>query len=105
MKFKMAYINKIIYLCDYLDDGLTKQGRKLRIKCPYGGMEHSKVSFHKRFPLKEKYKRGMLYVCYGKFAKLSFSDLAVRSEHPLLIFLCYIPGLMLYLFWKQKYMR
>ena len=38
MTHKCVYINKVIYLFEYLEGGLTKSGRKLRIKNPRGGM-------------------------------------------------------------------
>lgn len=36
-KYKTVYFNKILYITEYLDDGLTKAGRKLRYNCPGGG--------------------------------------------------------------------
>lgn len=104
LKNKMMYVNRIIYLCDYLEGGLTKQGRKLRISCPLGGMDNSKVSFQKRIPLKERIKRAWLYVCYGKFAGYSFDKIVRSSGAPKLIVANYFPGYMLFLFWKKKYM-
>ena len=103
LKYPMMYCNKIIYLCEYLEDGLTKQGRKLRLLCPLGGMEHSKISFNSKFPIKERIKKAWLYICYGKFAKLTFVQIIRKSGHRLLILLNYVPGVMLYLYWKDKY--
>ena len=103
LQYHMVYINEVIYICEYLENGLTKQGRKLRIKCPLGGMEHSKVSFHKRFPLKERIKRAWLFVCYGKFANLRFREIIQKSGAEVLICLNYIPGVLLYMYWKNRY--
>lgn len=104
LKHKMLYVNNIIYICEYLEDGLTKQGRKLRLVCPYGGMENSKVSFGTQFPLRERIKRAWLFVCYGKFAGLSYREIIERSGYPCLIRNNYLMGVMLYYYWKKKYM-
>lgn len=104
LKYKMLYCNRIIYLCEYLEGGLTKQGRKLRISCPLGGMDNSKVSFDRRFPLKERIKRAWLYVCYGKFAGMDYRSILESSGNAGLIRKNYIQGYMLYLYWKVKYL-
>lgn len=104
LQYKMMYVNKIIYICEYLEGGLTKQGRKLRIMCPLGGMENSKVSFDKHFPLKERVKRAWLFVCYGKFAQMRFGEIVKKSQSKMLIYINYFPGVMLYYYWKRKYL-
>lgn len=104
LKYRMMYVNQIIYICEYLEGGLTRQGRKLRIECPLGGMENSKVSLDRRFPLKERVKRAWLFVCYGKFAHLDFKSIIEKSGATKLILCNYVPGVMLFKYWKQKYM-
>lgn len=103
MEYDMLYINKITYITEYLPDGLSKAGKKLRISCPLGGMENSKVAFNKRFPLRERIKRAWLFICYGLFAKKSFFEIirssgAVRLIVPNLFF-----GWLLYTYWRKKY--
>lgn len=104
LKYNMMYINKIIYITEYLEGGLTKSGRKLRINCPLGGMENSKVGFNSKFPLKIRIKKAWLYVCYGKFAKKGFITIVKESGNALLIIPNYIFGFLLYLYWKKKYL-
>ena len=99
-QYDSYYVNKIIYICEYLDGGLSKSGRKLRIGCPRGGMENSKMGLHRKFPLKYRLNRAMLYVCYGKFAHVNFKDILMGSGHPFLVSLMYLPGVMLYWYWK-----
>ena len=94
------YVNKIIYLGNYLEGGLTKSGRYLRISCPFGGMDNSKMGMKKIFPLKKRIKRAILYVCYSKFAGVSASKAVRESGYPTLIIICYLPGLLLYKYWK-----
>lgn len=103
LKYEMIYSNQIIYICNYLEGGLTAQGRKLRIACPLGGMEYSKICFDKRFPIRERVKRAWLYVCYGKFARIRFKELVQSSGAPMLIKLNYIFGVVIYVYWKFRY--
>lgn len=104
LKYRMMYCNQIIYLCEYMEGGLTLQGRKLRLLCPLGGMAHSKVSMHSKFPMKERMKRAWLYICYGKFAGMKYREIAKSSGYRILITTNYIWGMLLYFYWKKKYL-
>ena len=101
-KYNLLYVNKIIYITEYLDGGLTKSGRKLRISCPLGGMENSKMGFNRKFPLRERIKRGILYNCYAFFAGYSMKKRLEKSnDFRALVEITYLPGWMLYLKWKK----
>ena len=101
-KYNLLYVNKIIYITEYLDGGLTKSGRKLRISCPLGGMENSKMGFNRKFPLRERIKRGILYNCYAFFAGYSMKKRLEKSNNfKALVEITYLPGWMLYLKWKK----
>lgn len=95
------YVNRIIYIAEYLEGGLSKSGRVLRVKCPKGGMENSRIGMDKRFPMKKRIKRALLYVCYGLFAKRSFNEIIKSSGYTGLVTVAYIPGFLLYLYWKR----
>ncbi len=101
---KCVYINKVIYLCEYLEDGLTKSGRSMRIRNPYGGMYTSNLRMHKKNFLKERVKSGLLYVCYGFFADLSAKKIIFgEKSNYLLKLICFLPGYAMYLKWKKNY--
>ncbi len=102
-EYDMLYINKIIYIGQYLPDGLSRLGRKLRIACPLGGMENSKVGFHKKFPFKERVKRAWLFICYGFFAKMDVIEIVKKSENWKLIVPNLPFGWLLYVYWNRKY--
>ena len=102
-EYDMLYINKIIYIAEYLPDGLSKSGKKLRISCPLGGMENSKVGFNKKFPLRERIKRAWLFICYGFFAKMSVTEMVKKSENWKLIVPNIPFGWLLYIYWNKKY--
>lgn len=57
-KYNMIWRNEIIYICEYLSDGLSKAGRAMRIKCPCGGMLNSAMMLTREFPMKFRIKKG-----------------------------------------------
>ena len=105
--YNTLYVNKVIYICEYLEGGLTKSGRSMRIACPLGGMANSQSFFEKvkerKVSLKVLIKEAMLYVCYGKFARYGFSRLVRNTNRPFLVALLYLPGFSLYKYWNLKY--
>lgn len=101
---KCVYINEVIYICEYLEGGLTDAGRGLRIRNPRGGMFISNLRMDKRNYLSQRFKYGLLYTCYGFFAKFSFSQiLFIDNGNLWLKVLCLIPGYCLYILWKTKF--
>lgn len=101
--YKTLYINKVIYLTEYLEGGLTKSGRRLRIKCPLGGIEAQKECLSKEFKFKIRMKQSLTYIAYGFFAKKSILQIINESGHKGLITLNLIPGYILYKYWDYKY--
>ena len=99
------YVNRIIYIGEYLNGGLSKSGRCLRISCPRGGMDNSKMGMKTIFPLKKRVKRAILYVCYSKFAGLKAKNAIGNSGFPALATICYLPGVLLYAYWKNTVKR
>lgn len=103
LESKGVYINRVIYLCDYREDGLTKAGRKMRLQNPMGGRFNSMVYMHKRLPLKTRIKKAILYVCYSKFAQIGLLRAIKENPYKLLTVLAVIPGTALYFYWKKRY--
>jgi len=103
MEYDVLYINKITYITEYLPDGLSMAGKKLRISCPLGGMENSKVAFNKKFPLRERVKRTLLFCCYGFFAKKNVKQIICESNKYGLVVLLIPCGWLLYKYWDKKY--
>lgn len=54
---KGVYYNRILYICNYRDDGLTKAGRQMRIRNPLGGKFNSNLYMDKRLPTKTRIKK------------------------------------------------
>lgn len=101
---KCVYINHVIYLCEYLDGGLTKSGRGMRIRNPQGGMFHANVYLVKKNFLKKRIKNGLLYTCYGFFAGKTPREMASGCQSKSLMRLCLPFGWLLYRMWKRRYL-
>lgn len=102
---KCVYINDVIYICEYLEDGLTKAGRALRIRNPRGGMFAAELGMAMNNSLKSRIKSGLLYCCYGYFAHLAPAQILAGTAHKPLAALCLMPGWVLYRYWEHKYIK
>ena len=106
-KYDMVFINKIIYIGNYLEDGLTKAGKKLRINNPLGGMEHSKEYMDKSvYCLKVRIKNIILYNIYYFFARDKYSKAYMKKYQLINKFLNILLkpiSFLIYKYWKRKY--
>lgn len=102
-KWDMLMVNKIIYITEYLEGGLSDSGRRLRFQCPNLMAYGSLMTMSKEFSTKIRIKETLLYIVYSKFGKKSFSEM-MNCSYKGLVALCYLPGLALYRVWKKKYM-
>lgn len=101
----IVFVDKILYLCEYLDEGLTKSGRKMRLQCPMGGKYHASVLMDKRFTLKVRFKNAMLYVCYSRILNISFNEMIKESSKNKFILVCtFLEGCILKELWCKKYL-
>ena len=100
---KCVYINQVIYIADYIEGGLTKSGRRLRVHNPKGGMYTANLNMNRKNYLSKRIKNGLLYTCYGFFAKCSPLDMARHCDSKILMWCCMPFGYLLYMFWKNKY--
>lgn len=104
MTHKCVYINDVIYICEYLEGGLTTSGRAMRIRNPRGGMLSAELCMVPKNKLKSRIKSGLLYTCYGYFAGVRPGQMLAGTEHKLLAAVCMVPGYAMYRLWKHKYM-
>ena len=102
---KGVYINNPIYLCEYLEGGLTQAGRALRIRNPRGGMLSASFGMDKKNSLRQRIKSGLLYTCYGHFAGMTPAQMAKQCPNPGVMCLCLPFGWALYRYWKHKHMK
>ncbi len=104
--YNMLHVNKSIYICDYLDDGLTNTGRRMKIKSPKGMMFRSKVYLdNPDVCMKVRIKMMLLYIIYGKFAGCRPAELRNGVKNRLLYAVCSPPAFILYKKWKKSYTK
>ncbi len=101
-KQDVLMVNKIIYITEYLEDGLSMTGRRLRFQCPNLMAYGSLMTMSKEFSTKIRIKETLLYIVYNKFGGKSFKEM-MRCPYKGLVTFCYLPGLALYRIWKKKY--
>ena len=103
LNYKTVYRNKTIYICEYLEGGLTKSGRALRMKSPLGMMDDCRSYLNDEVCLKVRVKEMLLYWAYARCAGYSFAKALSTSGRPVGMTLTAIPGWMLYFYWRKKY--
>lgn len=102
--YRMVHINECVYISDYLEGGLTKSGRRMKMKFPLGMMARSKVYLEDpKVNWKVKLKMMMLYQIYGRFAGDEIGSMRKEVPDKGLFGFCLVPALGLYLLWKQRY--
>lgn len=64
LKYETVYINKPIYVCEYLQNGLTANDKPLKFASPYGSMLRGKTLLKKECGIKVNIKGAIIYNCY-----------------------------------------
>lgn len=103
-KYDMFMRNKILYITEYLDGGLSKSGRIMQLTSPNGAMMNAAMRMNKKFSIKLRFKNSMLYSCYGILAKKTFGNLWQETPSKLYFLAGYIPGIILKKYWLKKYL-
>lgn len=106
LEVKCIYVNKVIYICEYLVGGLSQSGKAMRIRNPKGGKYTSYLRMNRRCRLEERVKAGMLFICYGYFAGDKGLQLFAETKpYRLLTAFCFMPGRLIYSIWRKKYTK
>lgn len=114
--YNMVHINKVTYYCDYLEGGLTKTGRKMKVFSPYGMMYRSAVYLNDPdVKFKVKVKMMLLYQVYSVFAQKRDKELKVskaavaekrkrcRHDSKALAAVLWLPAMAIYMKWNRQY--
>lgn len=99
-QYKVLMRNKSIYFCEYIDDGLTIAGRKMRVRNPLGGMANSRVYIRKGIKAKTQIKNTLLYIVYGLFSEFKLWEVYKSFPNKVLFLLCLLPAILIYGVWK-----
>lgn len=101
--YNMVTINKILQVTEYLEGGLTDQGRLLQLRSPKGNAMLWQPVANAPFSLKMRIKGQLLYSVYLMFAQEKLSDIIRNSKNRLLTSILTPASYVLYLYWKRKY--
>lgn len=102
--YQMVHINENIYFCDYLENGLTNTGKRMKIHSPRGMVLRAKIYLDDPAAcLKVKLKMMLLYQIYGRFARIPAKKLKEETEKRFLWVVCKAPAFFLYLAWKLAF--
>lgn len=102
--YRMVHINQCVYISEYLEDGLTKSGRKMKLKSPLGMMARAKVYLDdQEVCLKTKCKMMLLYQIYGRQAGKPVKKLMREVPQKVLFCLLFLPAEILRRRWNRKY--
>ena len=102
-QYKMRFYNDVIYISDYLDDGLTNNRRKHNIASPKGCVERAEEFLSADIHLKLKIKSILQYQIYSAFAGIPKKEQFRKSDHKLLYLVTFPFAEMLYIKWKREY--
>ena len=105
LNYDMVYINKSIYIADYIDDGLSKNFFKLVYNNPIGASENANMFLIKKFKLKIRIKNAILYDGYSLTAKLKLIDIIKNSNNKILSIILLPCGYLFKLFLLFKVKR
>lgn len=102
--YKMVHINECIYISEYLEGGLTKSGRKMKLRSPRGMMARSFAYLQdETVDGRTKLKMALLYDVYGHAVDKGQLSEQERDRRHWLLWACAVPGWFLYQIWKRKY--
>lgn len=65
-KYKTIYLNKAIYICDYLEGGLTDSDKKMKFSSPIGSMYRGLMLMNKECGFRENIRGSIIWNCYKK---------------------------------------
>lgn len=103
MHYKMVFFNDPIYVCEYLDDGLSNGVHKRLFKNPLGATECYKELTTKQFNLTTKIKYTLLYILYSFAGEYSLKNIVVNSYNKVLTAMLLPFGYALYLIRKRRF--
>ena len=102
-KYFMIHVNEVVYIGDYLEDGLTKNRRAHNIACPKGCVLRALEFMKPDVAMEPRLKGSIQYIVYGRFAGLSLQELIAKARFPQWAKLAAAPGEAIYRKWKREY--
>lgn len=102
ISYKTVYINKAIYMTEYLEGGLTSKDKKAKFSSPIGSMYRGLALMNKECGIKANIRGAIIYDCYKIVAKKKFgsNNLKIAPTRKLLCKLMTPVGALFYYIWR-----
>jgi len=100
-KLKVRYFNEVIYLAEYLEDGISLNRNKIRRNSPKNTKQYYKELSNYNIPLKEKIKASVNYWRFGLYSDDSILK-SVKDLGLIESLISFVPGFLLYLLDKNS---
>lgn len=100
-KYDTVHINKSIYICEYLEGGLTDSDKRMKFASPKGSMLRGKQMMYHQCNFKFRLKGAIIYNCY----KMETDNFKIEIDsifNKLLICLTYPLGYVFNKKWKKE---
>ncbi|MER2227474.1 MAG: glycosyltransferase [Carnobacterium sp.] len=104
-EYQMITYNEVIQVVEYMNDGLTFEGRVLQIRNPKGHAELWRQVSGKMFNSKQILKGAWLYIAYSFFDERSIDEILKKSFNKKVVLLNLPFGYAIYVIWKKKYVQ
>ncbi len=101
-QFDSVYINKAIYQCEYLDNGLTANDKPMKFASPQGSMLRGKQLMTRECGIRANIKGAIIYDCYRLESKGSAVVHQLSLREKILTVCCYPLGVLYNIKWKGK---
>lgn len=97
--YDTVYIRKIIYIAEYQAEGLTKSGKRMRLKNPLGGVYSCGLYLNRRFKFAVRFRRAILFNVYALATKHWVKHYK-GVKNKMLCFVTFPIGMFFFLRWR-----
>lgn len=104
LKYRTVFINQAIYVCEYLEDGLTRNDKKHKFASPLGSMLRGKRLMQRACGWKANIRGAIIYSCYKREVRGPLPE-TVKPETAgsrLLVALMFPMGLVFNKKWRKQ---
>jgi len=104
-EYKMVFSPEIIGVAEYQENGLTNQGRKLRMKNPLGMIHYSGLQQSRQSSFKSRIKNSIGAQAYRSLSGIDKVSLYELGLDKYLKLWALIPGWILKTYWRLKFIK
>ena len=105
LEYKMLFINKGIYVCEYLEDGLSHNIQKTLFKNPQGAAECYRIMSGKQTNLKYKFKYTIAFAAYAFAAKIKFKTQFKKVHSKIIYLMTFWVGYLIFLRKRKQMLK